>query len=234
MSSRLLTCLLAATALFSVGCDDSSGLDDDEAANVRVVNASPVVGEIDVLVNDDEDTDASPVTFLGGSAQCVRVDADDPELSFQQTGGTVAIPAQSFSFDDGGRNTVVVAGTSAANLRVITLSDALTPDLEANEARLRVVNARATTSMNIQVFPWDESPGTAQTINTSTSPATGWFVVEAGEVVAIRPTWTVGGQEIESIINFVPLPGQELIFVAVDPVANNELRWAIVEACSRP
>ena len=99
MPSRLLTCLFAATALFTAGCDDSSGLDDDEAANVRIVNASPAVGELDVLVNDDEDTDASSITYPSASSQCVRVDADDPNLTFEQTGGTVTIPAQSFSFD---------------------------------------------------------------------------------------------------------------------------------------
>jgi hypothetical protein len=234
MSSRLLTCLFAATALFTVGCDDSSGLDDGEAANVRVVNASPAVGEIDVLVNDEEVDEASPVPFLNGSPQCVRVDADDPELSFQQTGGTVAIPAQSFTFDDGGRNTVIVAGTSTANLRVINLSDVLTPDLEEGEARLRVVNARATQSMFIQVAPWDEPFPAPQTINTTTNQATAWIVVPAGELVSIRPAWVVGGQTIESIINFIPFPGQELIFVATDPVSDDELRWVIVEACSRP
>ena len=234
MSSRLLTCLFAATALFSVGCDDSSGLDDDEAANVRVVNASSATGTVDVLVNGNEQTNASNVPFLNGSAQCVRVDADNPELTFQQTGGTVSIPSQTFNFDAGGRNTVIFAGTNSTNFRTITLSDALTPDLEANQARIRVVNARATQSMNVQVFRWDQSLPTPQTINTSTNPATGWFVVDAGQLYAIRPFWTVGGQEIESIINFLPQAGQELIFVAVDPVANNELRWAIVQACSRP
>jgi hypothetical protein len=234
MSSRLLTALFAATVLFAVGCDDdSTGLSGDEAV-VRIVNASPVVGELDVLVGGDVQTDASDIPFLNPSEQCVRVDADDPELTFQQTGGTVQIPATNFAFDAGGRNTVVVAGTSGTNLRVVTLSDAFTPELGPNEARVRVVNARATQSMNVQVFEWDQSLPTPQSINTSTNPATGWVVVEAGEPVSIRPTWTAGGQTIESIINFVPIAGQELVFVAVDPVANNELRWVIAQACSRP
>jgi hypothetical protein len=235
MSSRLLTCLLAVTALLSVGCDDDgTGLDADEAV-VRIVNASPAVGEIDVLVSGSAQTNASDVTFLSSSAQCVRVDADDPALTFQQTGGTVTIPATSFAFDGGGRNTVVIAGTSGTNLRVVTLSDALTPDLGEDQARVRVVNARATQSMNVQVAPWDEPfPAPQQITASTTNAATAWIPVPAGEAVSIRPTWTVSGQTIESIINFVPLARQELIFVAVDPVANNELRWVIVEACSRP
>lgn len=234
MSSRLLTCLFAATALFSVGCDDSSGLDDDEAANVRIVNASPAVGEVDVLVNGTVRTDASDVTFLNSSAQCVRVDADDPELTFQQTGGTVTIPAQTFTFDDGGRNTVVFAGTNSTNFRVINLSDALTPELEADEARIRVVNARATTSMGVTITPFSQAVGTPQTINTSTAPASAWVVVPANEAVAVRLT-TTGGALID-VLNVAPTARQELILVAADPAAGSStIQWAdLTSACSRP
>ncbi len=235
MSSRLLTCLFAATALLTVGCDDSSGLDDDEAANVRIVNASPAVGELDVLVNDDVDTDASSITYPSASPQCVRVDADDSELSFQQTGGTVAIPTQTFAFDEGGRNTVVIAGTTAANLRVVTLSDALTPDLDDGEARIRVVNGRAATNMGVTITPWNETAGTPQVINTTTAPATSWVVVPAGQTVAIRATTTPGGAFIDAL-NILPQEGQELIVVAADPAAGttSPLQWVVTTACSRP
>jgi Domain of unknown function (DUF4397) len=236
MSSRLLTCLFAATALLTVGCDDSSGLDDDEAANVRIVNSSSAAGELDVLVNDEVDTDASSITFPGASSQCVRVDADDPNLSFEQTGGTVAIPTQNFAFDEGGRNTVVIAGTNAANLRVVTLSDALTPDLDDDEARIRVVNGRATTSMGVTVTPWNQTAGTPQVITaTTTNPATSWIVVPSGQTVAIRATTTPGGAFIDAL-NIFPQEGQELIVVAADPVAGTTapLQWIVTPACSRP
>lgn len=235
MPSRLLTCLFAATALFTAGCDDSSGLDDDEAANVRIVNASPAVGELDVLVNDDEDTDASSITYPSASSQCVRVDADDPNLTFEQTGGTVTIPAQSFSFDEGGRNTVVIAGTTSGNLRVVTLSDALTPDLDDGEARIRVVNGRATTSMGVTVTPWNQTAGTPQVINTTTTPATNWIIVPSGQTVAIRTTTTPGGALID-VLNILPQEGQELIVVAGDPAAGTTapLQWIVTTACSRP
>jgi hypothetical protein len=234
MSSRLLTCLFAATALFTIGCDDSSGLDDDEAANVRIVNSSSAVGELDVLVNDEEDTDASSITFPGASSQCVRVDADDPNLSFEQTGGTVAIPTQNFAFDEGGRNTVVIAGTTG-NLRVVTLSDALTPDLDDDEARIRVVNGRATTNMGVTVTPWNQTAGTPQVINTTTTPATNWIIVPSGQTVAIRTTTTPGGAFIDAL-NIFPQEGQELIVVAADPVTGTTapLQWIVTPACSRP
>jgi len=231
MSSRLLTCLFAATALFTIGCDDSSGLADNQAANVRIVNASPTVGEVDVLVNGNVQTEASDIAFLNGSAQCVRVRADDPQLTFQQTGATVAIPAQTFAFDAGGRNTVVIAGTTAP-IRVVTLSDPLTPDLGPNEARLRVVNGRATTSMGATITPWDQTPGTPQTINaTTTTAATSWVVVPAGELVAVRLT-TTGGAVID-VLNILPVAGQELVLTAVDPAAGGTgVRWVVTSACS--
>lgn len=233
MSSRLLTCLFAATSLLTVGCDDSSGIDDDDAANVRVVNASPAVGSVNVLVDNDVDTDMGSIGFLDASDRCVRVVADDPELSFQQTGGTVTIPTTNFVFDNGGRNTVVIAGTSAANLRVITLSDALTPDLDTDEARIRVVNARATTNMGVTVTPWNETAGTPQSINTTTNPATAWIEVPAGQTVAIRTTTTAGA--FIDALNIVPLAGQELIVVAADPATGTApLQWAVTQACSRP
>ena len=122
MSSRLLTCLFAATVLFTVGCDDSSGLDDDEAANVRIVNASPAVGELDVLVNDEVDTDGQ-VYLPGASSQCVRVDADDPTSPSSKRAGRCDSNAD-LRVRRRRRNTVS-SPARRGNLRVVTLSDAL-------------------------------------------------------------------------------------------------------------
>jgi hypothetical protein len=237
MSSRLLTCLFAATTLIWVGCDDSTGLDDDEAANVRIINASPAVGELDVLVNGNVQANASDVAFRAASAQCVRVDADNPGLTFQQTAGTVAIPATTFTFDNGGRNTVVVAGTSGTNLRVVTFSEAPTTALDANEARIRVVNGRATTAMNVTVTPWDQPMGTPQTISASTNPATAataWVDVPAGEPVAVRLTTTAGA--FIDALNLFPNPGQEFVVVAAESAAGQPepVQWIVTQACARP
>jgi hypothetical protein len=228
MSSRLLTCLFAATALFTVGCDDSSGLDDDEA-NVRIVNASSVAGDLDVLVNGNAQTNAADISFLNSSNQCVRVDSDSPGLTFQQTGGTAVLPTQSFTFDNGGRNTLVVAG-SGTGLRYITLSDATTPELQPGRARIRVVNARAATSMGVTVTPWNQTAGTPQVINTTDTPATNWVDVPAAQTVAIRMTTTAGA--VIDVLNIVPTDGQELIVVATDPATGTApLRWAVTSAC---
>jgi hypothetical protein len=237
MSRRLLTCVFAATALLTVACDDSTGLSDNQAANVRIVNASPAVGDLDVLVNGNVQTNASDVAFRNASRQCVRVDADDPQLTFQQTAGTVSIPTQTFAFDNGGRNTVIVAGTSTANLRVLTISDPLTPDLDADEARIRVVNGRATTAMNVTVTPWDATPGTPQTISATTNPATAatsWVEVPAGQPVAVRLTTTTGTQI--DVLNLFPNAGQELIVVVAETPTGQTapVQWVVANACSRP
>jgi len=237
MSSRLLTCLFAATALLAVGCDDSTGLDDDEAANVRIVNASSVVGTLDVAVNGNTQTGASNVAFLNAGQQCVRVDADDPEFELEQSGGSVTLPAgTNFSFTPGGRNTVIVSGTSATNLRVTTVSDPLTPDLQPGRARLRVFNATTrTTAMDAIVTPWSQTTGTVYAgLNTSTNPVSTWFDVPAGGTVQVRMTNT-GTQTNVDIINLVMTEGQELTLVAVDPAAGaSGLRWIVTPACSRP
>lgn len=240
MSSRLLSCLFAATALLTVGCDDSNGLDDDEAANVRIINASPATGTVDVLVNGTEQENSSGLVYRGASQQCVRVDAANPGLTFQQTGATATIPGQTFTFDQGGRNTVVITGTTGTNLRVTTISDALTPELGQGSARIRVVNGRAATNMNVTVAPWNAT--TQPAAQTITAPAnvsgtatayTGWTVVPAGEPVAITASTTAG--TVIDVLNVAPTDGQELIVVAGDPASGTApLRWILTSACGRP
>jgi len=236
MSSRLLSCALVATTLFTAACDDSSGLSSGEAANVRIINASPVVGTLGASVNGTARTDASNIAFLNASSQCVRVDADNPGLTLTQSGQTVALPATNFAFDQGGRNTVVISGTSATNLRVTTVSDPLTPDLQAGRARLRVFNATTrATAMDVIVTPWNQTTGTVYAgLNTSTNPVSTWFDVPANGTVQVRLTNT-GTQTNVDIINLVPTEGQELTLVAVDPAAGaTGLRWVVTTPCSRP
>lgn len=236
MSSRLLTCLFAATALLSTACDDSTGIDDDEAANVRIVNASPVVGELDVLVNGNVQTNASDVVFPGRGRQCVRVDADTPQLTIQQTGGTVTLPTTNFAFDPGGRNTVIVSGTNATNLRATTLSDPLQPPLGSGEARIRVFNGRAiTTGVDVYITPWNQPLGTpAGTLNTTTNLVTSWVEVPADVEVAVRVTPPNNPTAPIDIINLIPQEGDELIVVVIDPVTGGDLDWILSPACSAP
>jgi hypothetical protein len=234
MSSRLLTCLFAATALFSVGCDDSTGLSDSEAANVRLVNASSIVGDLDVLVNGNVQTGAADIAFQGRS-QCVRVDADAPQLTLQQSGGT-PLPTTNFTFDPGGRNTVIVSGTTPASLRVTTLSDPLQPPLGSGEARIRVFNGRTiTTAVDVYITPWNEPLGPpAGNLNTTTNVVTSWEEVPADVEVAVRVTPTNNPNAPIDIINVIPREGEELILVAIDPPTGGGLDWILSPACRAP
>jgi hypothetical protein len=118
---------------------------------------------------------------------------------------------------------------------VTTISDPLTPELQSGQARIRVVNGRAATTMNAYVTPWNQALGTAMTINTSTGSATPWVPVVANEPVAIRVTSTANTTPID-ILNVAPLAGQELIFVAMEPAAGQTtgLQWVMTSACPRP
>jgi hypothetical protein len=235
MSSRLLSCLFAATALLTVGCDDSTGIDDDDAANVRIVNASPIVGDLDVAVNGNTQADASEVAFLNAGQQCVRVNATDPQYEIEQpTAGVTAIPTQNFTFTEGGRNTVVVAGTAAGNLRVINLDDPVA-ELDAGEARVRVVNGFATQSIDVFVTPWNQTLGSATNITATNTAAaaTTWVDVPAGPV-AIRLE-NVGSNTARDILNIFLTAGQELTLVAVEPATTGgPIRWVSANACSEP
>jgi hypothetical protein len=237
MSSRLLSCVVAATALFTAGCDDSGGLSSGEAANVRIVNASPAVGTISASVNGSAQAGASNVGFPGAAADCIRLDASNPQLTLQQSGQTVALPSTAFTFDQGGRNTVVVSGTNATNLRVTTVSDPLTPEMQPGMARIRIFNGTTrTTAMDAVVTPWSASTGTVYAgLNTTTNPVSTWFDVPANGTVQVRMNNT-GTQTAVDIINLLPLTeGQEVTLVAVDPASGSTgLRWIVSPTCSRP
>ncbi len=238
MSSRLLlTCVFAATALFSVASDDSTGIGDSEAANVRVFNASPAVGNLDVLVDGDVDTDASAIPFLNESGRCIRVRADDPDFELDQTGGTVGLPTtQTFAFTDGGRNTVIVSGTTAANLRVTTVDDPLQPALDDNEARIRVFNGRTvTTLIDAHIQPWNQTAATIeQDLNTTDNPVSDWVEVPAGGAVAVRITAANSATVIDAV-NIIPRDGEELTLVVVDPAAGaGGLRFGLTSSCPAP
>jgi hypothetical protein len=232
----MLTCLFAATALFSVGCDDSTGLSDSEAANVRVFNASPTVGNIDILIDDDVDTDASDVPFLNASP-CLRVDADESGLTLDQTGGSIGLPTtQDYTFTEGGRNTVIVSGTTAANLRITTIDDPLEPELDDDEARIRVFNGRTvTTLMDAHIQPWSQTSATIeQDLNTTDNPVSDWVEVPAGGPVEVRIT-NANSATVISSINIIPREGEELTLVVVDAAAGAPaVRFGLTSACSAP
>lgn len=238
MSSRLFRCLFAATALFSLACDDSTGLSDSQAANVRVVHASAttttVTTPIDVAVAGQVATGNAGVAF-GSTSECVRVNAATPDLTVRVagTGTVIATPAP---FTAAGRNTVILSGP-AATVRVTTITDPLTPQLQSGRARIRVFNGTTrTAAMDVYATPWNQPAAAVQEADIAQTEATGWLEVPAGGLVQVRLTNT-GTQTEVDVINVGPLTsGQELTLIAVDPVTGqtSSLRWVGTPPCPAP
>jgi hypothetical protein len=234
MSPKLLTSLFAATALFSLACDDSTGLRASEAANVRVVQAS-VAGAttgtpIDVAVNGKVAAGNAGVGF-GGSSECVRVDADNPDLEVRVAGTSTVVTAPT-SFTAGGRNTLILSG-SPTSIRSTTITDALTPPLQAGRARVRVFNGTTrTTAMDITVTPFSGA-GTTQT-NIAQATATEWFDIPAGgAAIRLRNTGTTSPDL--ALLNIGATPGQEQTWIVVDPeTTGGALRWVVTSPCGAP
>lgn len=232
MSSRMLTSLFAATALLTVGCDDSTGIDDDNAANVRVVHASAsggaVTGPIDVAVNDDVSQPNEAIAF-GNTSECIFVDADDPDLEIQSSasGATIASPGP---FPEGGRATVIVSGFGS-NLRVTTIDDP-SPTLQAGRARIRVFNGTTRAQeMDVTVTPFNQPASAVTDEDIGQAEATDWLEVPSGGVVAVRIRNANTTTDV-AIINVVVRSGDELTLIAVDPATGStDLRWVVTSPC---
>lgn len=235
MSSRWLTCLFAATALFSVGCNDSTGLSANQAANVRVVHASAtptaVTAPIDIAVGGQVATNNAGVAF-GGTSECLRVAAATPDLAIRAA-GTATVLATPGPFTAGGRNTVIVSGP-AATLRVNVIDDPLTPPLQSGRARIRVFNGRTLgPAMDVTVTPVNQPASAQSATNVGQATATTWLDIPAGAaVVRLRNAGTTTDVDF---LNVLVTSGQELTLVAVDPATGTtDLRWVFTTPCPAP
>lgn len=231
MSSRLLSCLFAATALVAVACDDSTGLDDDEAANVRVVHASTVgttpTGAIDVALNGNVGAGNAAIDY-GEVSPCIRVNASNPELDVRLASNSQVIGSPA-SFTAGGRNTVILSGPPT-NVRVTTIEDPWTAPVQAGRSRVRVFNGTTrTTPLDVTITPFG---GTATTdAGVAQATASDWFDVPAGAaVITLR---NQGGTTNVATLNIGAGSGEEQTWIVVDPATTNEpLRWIWTEPCA--
>lgn len=232
MSSRVLTCLFAATALFTVGCDDSTGLSDSQAANIRVVHASTagtsVATPVDVAVNGQVATNNADIRF-GGSSECTRVDADSPDLEIRVAGTSTVVGAPT-AFTAGGRNTVILSGSPAA-IRVTPIDDPVPAALQPGRARVRVFNGTTrTTPMDVTVTPFNAT-GTTQT-GIAQASATTWFDIPEG-AAAIRLRDENTASPDLAILNIGVAAGQEVTWIVVDrETTTGPLRWVFTTPCA--
>ena len=233
MSPRLLTCLFAATALVSVACDDSTGLSDSEAANVRVVHASiagtTTASPIDVAVNGQVATNNAGIGY-GGASECVRVDADAPDVEIRVAGTATVITAPT-TFTAGGRNMVILSG-SPASIRATMIDDPVVPAMQPGRARVRVFNGRTSaTPMDVTVTSFDGTTDVTQE-DIAQATATAWYDIPAGAATIRLRNANTTSPDL-AILNIGAAAGQEQTWIVIDPqTTGGPLRWVFTTPCA--
>jgi Domain of unknown function (DUF4397) len=134
MKLKLLTLLLAATAL-TAACDDDDNTGPEGEARVRVVHASPDAPSVDVLLDDAEVL--SDVPYLA-SSDYLATSAGDHNLKVNAAGtATTAIDADVTLAD--GTDYTVIASDLVAEITPIVLEDDNTAPAAGN-ARVRALH----------------------------------------------------------------------------------------------
>ena len=134
MKLKLLTLLLAATAL-TAACDDDDNTGPEGEARVRVVHASPDAPSVDVLL--DEAEVLSNVPYLA-SSDYLATSAGDHNLKVNAAGtATTAIDANVTLAD--GTDYTVIASDLVAEITPIVLEDDNTAPAAGN-ARVRAIH----------------------------------------------------------------------------------------------
>ncbi len=135
MKLKLLTLLLAATAVTAACSDDDNNTGPEGQARVRVVHASPDAPNVDVLL--DNAKVLSDVPYLASSAY-LETSAGDHNLKVNAAGtATTAIDADVTLAD--GTDYTVIASDLVAQITPIVLQDDNTAPAAGN-ARVRAIH----------------------------------------------------------------------------------------------
>ena len=134
MKLKLLTLLLAATAL-TAACDDDDNTGPEGEARVRVVHASPDAPSVDVLLDDAEVL--SDVPYLAAS-DYLAASAGDHNLKVNAAGTATTVIDADVTLADGTDYTVI-ASDLVAQITPIVLEDDNTAPAAGN-ARVRAIH----------------------------------------------------------------------------------------------
>jgi Domain of unknown function (DUF4397) len=134
MKLKLLTLLLAATAL-TAACDDDDNTGPEGEARVRVVHASPDAPNVDVLL--DENEVLSDVAYLEAS-DYLEASAGGHNVKVNAAGTATTVIDTNVTLADGADYTVIAAGLAAEITPIVLLDDNSTP--EAGNARVRAIH----------------------------------------------------------------------------------------------
>jgi hypothetical protein len=134
MKFKLMTLLLAATAL-TAACDDDDNTGPEGEARVRVVHASPDAPSVDVLLDDAKVL--SDVPYLAAS-DYLAASADDHNLKVNAAGTATTVIDADVTLADGTDYTVIASGLVAEITPIVLVDDNSTP--AAGNARVRAIH----------------------------------------------------------------------------------------------
>ncbi len=192
MKLKLLTLLLAATALTAACSDDDNNTGPEGQARVRVVHASPDAPNVDVLLDDAKVL--SDVPYLASSAY-LATSAGDHNLKVNAAGtATTAIDANVTLAD--GTDYTVIASDLVAQITPIVLQDDNTAPAAGN-ARVRAIHgAPSAPAVDVYVTAPGADLETATPVltNVAFGDVADYLEVPAGEYqVRITPAGTKTG-----------------------------------------
>lgn len=135
MKLKLLTLLMAATALTAACDDDDDNTGPEGEARVRVVHASPDAPDVDVLLDDT--VVLSDVPYLAAS-DYLEAPAGEHNVKVNAAGTTTTVIDEDVTLDDGADYTVIASDLVAALTPIVLEDDNSTP--AAGNARVRAIH----------------------------------------------------------------------------------------------
>jgi Domain of unknown function (DUF4397) len=135
MKIRLLSLLLAASALTAACSDDDNTGPDDTDARVRVVHASPDAPNVDVLVDDA--VALSNVPYLAVS-DYLEVPSGDRNLKVNAAGTATTVIDADADLAEGSDYTVIASGLAEAIEPIVLEDDNTAP--AAGNVRVRAIH----------------------------------------------------------------------------------------------
>ena len=189
MKLKLLTLMLAATAVTAACSDDDNNTEPETQSRVRVVHASPDAPNVDVLLDNSEVL--SDVPYLASSAY-LETSAGDHNLKVNAAGtSTTAIDADVTLAD--GTDYTVIASDLVAQIAPIVLQDDNTAPAAGN-ARVRAIHgAPSAPAVDIYVTAPGADLATATPVLTGVEfgDVADYLKVPAGEYqVRVSPAGT--------------------------------------------
>jgi hypothetical protein len=189
MKLKLLTLMMAATALTAACSDDDNNTAPETQSRVRVVHASPDAPNVDILLDDAKVL--SDVPYLASSSY-LETSAGDHNLKVNAAGtSTTAIDADVTLAD--GTDYTVIASDLVAQITPIVLQDDNTAPAAGN-ARVRAIHgAPSAPAVDIYVTTPGADLATATPVLTGVAfgDVADYLEVPAGEYqVRVTPTGT--------------------------------------------